>query len=170
MILKSKNIRLTVCLLFALLILLNGCSRDGYTSGYRLENGKIVYHLTLTEDGVPSAQVTPTDADPKTFHELTHYYAKDSNNVYYEGKKLSDVDSKTFKLHSQSGFASDMNQVYYEEKVITGLNPTFFKVTRSEVYDLSYVVIDKERAFMIKYGDITEIDHPEMMEVMNEHN
>ena len=68
------------------------------------------------------------EADKETFEILSLEYAKDKNNVYYEGKIIKNADLKTFEvikenpgkiLLNQEQYAHDKNRIYFSSKEIT---------------------------------------------------
>ena len=57
------------------------------SGGYRILNGKVYYNNVILHD-----------ADPQTIQDLGYGYAKDNENVWYEGKLLPLVDPHRFWL------------------------------------------------------------------------
>ncbi len=53
-----------------------------------VENNETRLEYILNKVNVFYAGEQVADADIKTFQILNNYYAKDKNNVYYEGKKI----------------------------------------------------------------------------------
>lgn len=53
-----------------------------------VENNETRLEYILNKANVFYAGERVADADIKTFKILNNYYAKDKNNVYYEGKKI----------------------------------------------------------------------------------
>lgn len=67
--------------------------------GYKKENNKI-YYVELRKNGIEKEM---KEVDYNTFEvieSLPHFklLAKDKKNVYYQGEKIENVNSKTFKI------------------------------------------------------------------------
>jgi hypothetical protein len=61
-------------------------------TGYEVRGNKVYYGRTELRD-----------ADYRTFEALGHGYAKDRNNVWWQGSVLPYVDAKSFRLVTQTG-------------------------------------------------------------------
>ena len=67
-------------------------------SEYKIENGKIFWKQDL------KVKQELKDVDLKTFEDLdgsvklNAHFAKDKNNIYYQGKVIKELDSKTFEV------------------------------------------------------------------------
>lgn len=78
----------------------------------------------------------------ETFEVLMDYYARDSDNLYYMGRKKSGADPKTFEI-LDLGYSKDKNNVYYEGHIIEGADPsTFMIIPKSNKYG-----VDKEHVY-----------------------
>ena len=70
-------------------------------------------------------------------------YAKDKNSVYYNEKRLSNSDPKTFKIISDNweDYSLDKNNVYYGSEIVIDADPKSFKkidniwVDKSNTYE-----------------------------------
>ena len=84
-------------------------------------------------------------------------YAGDTDSVYYLGKKIKGVDSKTFSLLNinklfndnvrQSSFAKDKNYIYYKDTIVSGADLETFEPINSGSYRYEYG-IDKDHVFL----------------------
>ena len=129
------------------------------------------YCYDIRQDSVEFACKKIEEADSETFQTLDFFssYAKDKNYVYYYGKKLENVDSKSFILYDSDYFADkyrvynnrqvikgsdvdtfviidsyyskDKNHVYYENKIVPEADPeTFGKIEKYGYYaDKNYI-------------------------------
>ena len=67
-------------------------------SEYKIENGKIFWKQDL------KVKQELKDVDLETFEDLdgsvklNAHFAKDKNNIYYQGKVIKELDSKTFEV------------------------------------------------------------------------
>lgn len=96
--------------------------------------------------GMEHAEVTYNsrrvqDADPMTFSVIgKSYYAKDKNNIYFEGVKLEFMTPDTFE-YIEHDYAKDKGRFLYRGKIIEGvdigsveiLNSSYFK-DKNSVY------------------------------------
>ena len=69
---------------------------------------------------------TVKGADPKTFKELAHKYAKDHLHIYHEGHKLKKRDVSSFKVRNRF-ISTDKYGVYYDDKLIPRSHDSSFK-------------------------------------------
>ena len=77
-----------------------------------------------------------------SFEVLMDYYAKDSDNLYYMGRKKAGADPKTFAI-LDLGYSKDKNNVYYEGHIIEGADSsTFMIVPNSNKYG-----VDKDHVY-----------------------
>jgi len=68
------------------------------------------------------------EADRGTFEVLKDgYFAKDKNNVYYQGQTLKGADPDTFKIVSLL-YAKDVKKVYCQGKEFIGIDPLTFQI------------------------------------------
>ena len=68
-------------------LMMSAVAAFAQTSGYKILNGKVYYGTVIMHD-----------ADPNTIQDLGYGYAKDKENVWYEGKLLPLVDPQRFAL------------------------------------------------------------------------
>ncbi|QTD36368.1 DKNYY domain-containing protein [Polaribacter batillariae] len=69
------------------------------------------------------------DADNATFEILNYQeYAKDKNNVYWRGVKISNADPETFNVITDNGYSKDENNVYLDNDIVIFANPNTFEV------------------------------------------
>ena len=87
---------------------------------YIINNGKVYYQRLKYRDEM-------TEADTPTFKNLDYFYAKDKNNVYYEGDKLPGVDPLTFRILDYS-YTKDKDKVYYYRTALANVDPATFKI------------------------------------------
>ena len=97
------------------------------TSEYKIENGKIFWKQDL------KVKKELKDVDLETFEDLdgsvklNAHFAKDKNNIYYQGVRLEGADLKSFEI--LGGFYSkDKNSVFYREEKVHKVNPRTFVV------------------------------------------
>lgn len=74
----------------------------------------------------PGYYITPSDiyyrgetikqAIPSSFQKLGNSWAKDAENVYFQGKVVANADSRTFRLDNK--FGKDKNGTYYRGKMV----------------------------------------------------
>ena len=107
--------------------------------GFYKRNNKIYLNDTI---------VKGTDAN--TFEAIWYDWQKDKNHYYYEGKVVTEIDYKTFKILSVNDhYSKDKNHVFYENKIINGADPkTFYRVEKTEQWK------DKNNCY--EYGEIVE--------------
>lgn len=68
-----------------------------------------------------------TKADAKSFEILENFlYAKDSDNIYYEGLSINGADQRTFEVLSYI-YSKDKNNIYLFEKKLTEANVNSFE-------------------------------------------
>lgn len=78
------------------------------------------------------------NCDTSTFFPQFYTYAKDSKNVYYEGKLMKDVDIHSFEPIENGNshiYARDRNTVYYKDIKINGADPETFRVLWHPIYE-----------------------------------
>ena len=68
--------------------------KNGEKSNEYIKDEKNVYYVD--EENVEIKKIE--NADYKTFQVIEYLYAKDKNNVYYQGKKLNNVNPNHFKI------------------------------------------------------------------------
>ncbi len=66
---------------------------------YEEKDGKIIY---VGED-----QLVINKADIKTFQDLDGFFGADNNYIYYKGKKVNNIDVKTFEIVSWNELKPD---------------------------------------------------------------
>ena len=76
---------------------------------YRIENNKLMFGSKIVEK-----------ADIETFEQLDVNFGKDKNHIYYKGKKVKNLDSKTFSVLQQVKYEGycDKNSPYTSLKVL----------------------------------------------------
>lgn len=110
---------------------------------YKIEGNKVyyAYDMNPNPDLVElGKQAEVKGADAKTFNNKADY-GKDIKNIYFEGKIVKGVDTKTFEVLSNekevknSGhravcyyYAKDKKSVYYKGQIINGADVKTFKV------------------------------------------
>ncbi|WP_369717032.1 DKNYY domain-containing protein [Leptotrichia sp. HSP-536] len=88
-------------------------------------------------------------ADKNSFEILSHYVAKDKNNVYYKGRKMENVDSASIKTFGNF-IGKDKNRVFY----ITGNeNIKDADASSFEIMGDTRYFRDKNNIFVIKYSN-----------------
>ena len=68
--------------------------KNGEKSDEYIKDEKNVYYVDEENVGIKKIE----NADYKTFQVIEYLYAKDKNNVYYQGKKLNNVNPNYFKI------------------------------------------------------------------------
>jgi hypothetical protein len=108
------------CALFALLLLLLGCS--SYTS----IDGAPAYHRSMTSDS--RAYTQSIDADKATFVVLSGGdYAKDKHQVFYRGLKVAGADAASFVMLSDR-YARDKAHIFSRGEIIPDLDIDTFEL------------------------------------------
>jgi hypothetical protein len=106
--------------LFSIILIFSGCN-----TGYRKVDGKWSY---VTWDEGNGYRTNPLGADDATFKVLNNAeYAKDKNNVYYQGRPIVGADADSFVLLKGGPYAKDKNHVYLLYVVVVNADPTSFK-------------------------------------------
>lgn len=105
-------------------------------SGYRLQDSHIYYKEALIMDAdVATFEILKFRDKRKWAHDFIHFnspidyeysiYAKDKRAIYYQGKRLSLIDSTTFEWIG-FGYSKDKNHVYYDGKLLAQADPISF--------------------------------------------
>jgi len=68
--------------------------KNGEKSNEYIKDEKNVYYVDEENAEIKKIE----NADYKTFQVIEYLYAKDKNNVYYQGKKLNNVNPNYFKI------------------------------------------------------------------------
>lgn len=112
--------RLLLYLLFVIL-LFSGCN-----TGYRKVEGRWSY---VTWDEAHGYTTKPLGADEATFNVLGNkQYAKDKNNVYYQGRPIDKADASTFVMIKGGPYSKDKNHVYLLDTIVINADPNTFTV------------------------------------------
>lgn len=107
--------------LFCIIIILSGCN-----TGYKKVEGKWSY---VTWDEGNGYKTKPLGADEVTFTVLSdEQYAKDKNNVYYQGDIIVGADASTFVLIKGGPYSKDKNHVYLRGTKVINADPNTFTV------------------------------------------
>ena len=121
------------------LLLLTGCQ------GYKIENGKWSYFYH--DEGCRHVTAM-AGADQNSFVPINRVYAKDSQNVYWEGDVVHGADPSTFvPLGWEHG--RDKFKVFWHRQEIQGADPDSFKIIRDSwardkmaYYTIGYMLVD----------------------------
>ena len=114
--------RMLLCLFFIMLIF-SGCN-----TGYRKVEGKWSYVIW---DEAHGYRTKPLGADEATFKVLgDEQYAKDKNNVYYQGDLIVGADAGTFVLIKGGPYSKDKNHVYLLDTIVINADPNTFREIR----------------------------------------
>lgn len=106
------------------------------STGYEVRGSEVTYGrkayaliISYTEKEKISA------ADASSFQILDRLtYAKDANNVFYEGRVIPGADAETFELlpgkreNRSPLYARDAKRVYFEGEVLPGADPATFQI------------------------------------------
>ena len=115
-------------------------------SGYFVNGDKIYYATSSLPDAKPnsfavvydeSKSITGDDDGRKTDPYQVNY-AKDNNDVYYEGKTVTGADPESFQTYPASyyqEYARDADDVYLDGEVIAGADPDNFTVLKRQPYE-----------------------------------
>lgn len=68
--------------------------------------------------------------DTGTLVALKYEHAKDSQNVYYEGRILMGADPKTYELTLNSRYTKDKDTVFYHDRIVQNADPKTFVPNR----------------------------------------
>ncbi|MEM7360687.1 MAG: DKNYY domain-containing protein [Pseudomonadota bacterium] len=97
-----------------------------YPMGYRVAESSVTwYHHHWA--GEFKISKTLEDADPKSFKQLSNYYAVDNNHAFWREKVIPGANPKTFALIAPD-FAKDDKRVYRQTDVLTDSNPESFEL------------------------------------------
>ena len=138
---------------YLLLIGVSGCVLSGTSSlktcedsdnlelGYVLCNNKIYYtYEPFGKYASGPVSIEIKGVDTETFEDVKFKYARDKNNVYFEGKIIPNADPETFetiglgsyKLDEYSStdvsYSKDKNSVYYLYEIVDGADPETFEI------------------------------------------
>jgi hypothetical protein len=89
-------------------------------------------------------KIIGSNSDTFSVSEISNVYATDKNNAYFNGKKINNVDIKTFSVVSP-WYAKDVNHVYSGSSVIDNADIQSFQAVATSSY-YSYAV-DKNRVY-----------------------
>ena len=101
---------------------------------YRKSHGQITFYGELIKG-----------ADQKSFIAINAQYAKDSNNVYYNGRILEEADPDTFEIVGSAGafgtYTKDKNYVWLGERKLEDADPSTFQFYKNSNYakDINFV-------------------------------
>ncbi|RAW02217.1 DKNYY domain-containing protein [Pseudochryseolinea flava] len=71
---------------------------------------------------------TPVDTETfETFPDWNYIYARDKNNVYFEGERFASADLDTFEIVGHR-YSKDKNHVYYEKEIVLDVDVTKFRI------------------------------------------
>lgn len=95
-------------------------------SEYKIIENEVLYISPSTIRDSKLTGVKVEKVDIKTFESLDNSYAKDKNNIYYEGKKLRKADVETFSAYYGARLeepiiyydAKDKKNYYYEGNIV----------------------------------------------------
>jgi DKNYY family len=113
-----------LCMILILQALLSSCQTGFIQTGYINENG--VWKYISLDEGA-GRRVKSLNADNDTFTVLKNErYAKDKNNVFFDGHRIDTAMSDSFKVINDFGYAKDSNYVFVGNDKIIGANPQTF--------------------------------------------
>lgn len=107
--------------LFCVALIFSGCN-----TGYRKVDGKWSY---VTWDEGNGHRTRPLGVDNATFEVLDNReYAKDKNNVYYQGSPIFGADAGSFVLLKGGpyAYAKDKNHVFLIDTIVVNADPSSF--------------------------------------------
>ncbi|MDW5290801.1 DKNYY domain-containing protein [Formosa sp. PL04] len=102
---------------------------------YLLFDNSVIYEGVLMEDANRTHFMVLESA--------TKAYAKDDQNVYYDGKKIAGVDLATFALYDYDQYARDKNHVYHWGVKMEGVDLETFGAIEKD----SWVYKDKNHTY-----------------------
>jgi DKNYY family len=96
------------------------------------------YNIYKTESGSVYYGSTKIEADPLTFVIIPDCfgYTKDKYNIFYQGKKIINIDINSF-ICFENGIAKDVNNVYYEGEILKNISSTGFIYSGDKAFILS---------------------------------
>lgn len=107
----------------ALVLLLVGCD-----TGYQKIEDNWFY---VTVDEGHGRRERPLTADVATFHVLENKaYARDKDQVWYQGQLVSTVDPATFELLNGGNYARDKDHIYLFTYPVINADPTTFEALK----------------------------------------
>ena len=131
----------------------NATAYDSSVSNqYYLQDGKVIYVLDGNFFQIGGAEIE--GADPDSFSVIDQSYAKDINNIYYDGKPVAGANPNSVALvtselpedSANSGYLISDGKVFCYGEIIEGADPTSFS------YLLGSYAMDKD--YLYYYIDI----------------
>jgi hypothetical protein len=108
------------------------------TSEYTIKNNQVYYQTNPIDADADSIKVIKGNLEYMKNY-ITYKYARDINNIYYEGKKLPSTSIKTFTpLENGYGvhnYGTDGQTVYFGNEPILGADPETFKILWKTQYE-----------------------------------
>ncbi|WP_170110556.1 DKNYY domain-containing protein [Flavilitoribacter nigricans] len=112
-------------LLQSVLFLLTILSLMSCENGYRQVDGQWSY---VTIDEGHGRRVQPLEVDPETFEILSQRaFAKDKDQVFYQGLVLPGVDAPSYRLLPSGIFTADKDRIYFLHLPIGQADPATFE-------------------------------------------
>ncbi len=111
------------------------------TEGMDEEYRNFVNGYLMSEEAVYYNGKKLSGTDSRTFDYVSDFYTKDKNNVYYNNIKIKNSDPETFE-YIKYRYAKDKNSVYYSGKKIKNADVKTF-----EIVDF-YRAKDKNKYYM----------------------
>jgi len=100
--------------------------------GYGKDANNIFYYAYGTKT------IKLKDVDIKTFVEINNFYGKDDNFVFYNGMKLKNANSKTWKLLDGYAYSIDDMNAYCGKELINGADVETFVLFSDKKYGGEY--------------------------------
>ena len=131
----------------------NATAYDSSVSNqYYLQDGKVIYVLDGNFFQIGGTEIE--GADPDSFSVIDQSYAKDINNIYYDGKPVAGANPNSVALvtselpedSANSGYLISDGKVFCYGEIIEGADPTSFS------YLLGSYAMDKD--YLYYYIDI----------------
>ena len=131
----------------------NATAYDSNVSNqYYLQDGKVIYVLDGNFFQIGGTEIE--GADPDSFSVIDQSYAKDINNIYYDGKPVAGANPNSVALvtselpegSANSGYLISDGKVFCYGEIIEGADPTSFS------YLLGSYAMDKD--YLYYYIDI----------------
>lgn len=135
-----------------------------FTGGYSKEEGKVYW-----TGGLGHGSKMETQADPKTFKEISTFFGADARNAYFEGFALEGSDPRTFKPLG-GGYSMDKTGAYWQMHRIEGADPSSFRVDEYKEVNgrILHVAKDQNRIYYRNQALSYDPAHFEVVSVIGE--
>ncbi len=118
----------------------DGISFELISEHYAQDLKRYYYYLPFDDTYV----INPILCHYESFEVIDYQYAKDNTNVFFEGDKLQEAESKTFMMISH-GYAKDTFHVFFRDKILENADPFSFTPFKENENSLGETVYAKDK-------------------------